>query len=229
MENNNRKLVLGSILIFLGLVFLFEQFGLLTTLGISAGFVLNLAWPLILIYFGYRIYSNNGSFWGVFLMVVGGISLMESFFDINFWSIVWPLGIMALGIFLLLKKDEGFGDRVNTSAESSELDEIREDVVFWGIDNVVTSKAFKGGEVNCIFGGGKLDLSKSKISKDGAELEVNCVFGGLEVILPKDCKVVSDGTGVFGGWNVKTKESKTGPTLRITGSAVFGGVEVKRS
>ena len=223
---NNGRLIFGSVLIFLGIVFFLDQFGFLNQIGTSSWFVLSLMWPLLLIYFGYRIYSNSSSYWGIFLIVIGCISLLDKFVDVNFWSIVWPLSIIGVGIYILLKKED---EKLNKSETSvSAEDSIHEDIVFWGIDRMISSNEFVGGEVNCIFGGGKLDLSEAKISKDGAELDVNCIFGGLEVIVPEDCKIISDGTGVFGGWDVKTKDSKTGPTLRISGSAVFGGVEVKR-
>ena len=48
------------------------------------------------------------------------------------------------------------------------------------------------------------------------------------VIVPKDCKVIANGTGIFGGWDSKiaSRDIKS-PVLEITGSAIFGGVEVK--
>ncbi|MHC1716841.1 MAG: LiaF domain-containing protein [Candidatus Dojkabacteria bacterium] len=92
----------------------------------------------------------------------------------------------------------------------------------------MVSNEFKGGEINAIFGGYELDLREATISKDGAKLSVNAVFGGAEVFVPKNCRVVTNGSGVFGGWdpNVKPNDVKN-PVLEITGSAVFGGVEIK--
>ena len=118
--------------------------------------------------------------------------------------------------------------KINIVKDELDSDTINEAVVFWGMDKAVTSDSFKGGEVTCVFGGGKLDLSNVKIAKDGATLEINCIFGGAEIILPKDINVVTNGTGVFGGWSPKISTSKsTGPRLEITGAAVFGGVEVR--
>jgi predicted membrane protein len=226
MKENNSRLIFGGILIFLGLLFLLDQFNIFSQFGISAWFVVGLVWPALLVYFGYKIYSNSRSYWGIFLMVVGCIVFAEKFVDVNFWSIVWPVAIIGAGFFVLFKKEGEISEVRNVSSFDGDM--INEDVVFWGIDKKITSKSFKGGEINCIFGGGKLDISDAGISKDGADLEVNCIFGGLDVIVPEKCKVISDGTGVFGGWDVKTKEGKEGPELRITGSAVFGGVEIKR-
>ncbi len=59
------------------------------------------------------------------------------------------------------------------------------------------------------------------------KLEVDCIFGGVEIIVPSKCKVITNGTGVFGGWSPNISNKEDGPTLTISGSAVFGGVEIK--
>ena len=224
MEEKNR-LVFGVLLIAFGLIFLLDQFGILTPFGISPWFLVTLAGPAFLVYLGYRLYSRHGGYLGLFLIVFGLVSLLGRFMDVNFWSILWPLVIISFGLSLLFRKE---GMKTNIEKKVSSLDEIYEDIVFWGIDRKITSKAFKGGEVNCIFGGGKLDLSKAKIDKKGAKLEVNCVFGGLEVIVPKGGKIVADGSGAFGGWTSKIDERESnGPVFKISGSAVFGGVVIK--
>jgi predicted membrane protein len=107
-------------------------------------------------------------------------------------------------------------------------DRISETVVFWGIDKNMDSKAFKGGDATVVFGGAKLDLRDAQLDKNGAKLVLNTAFGGIEVLLPKDCNVISDGVGILGGWDNKfnQRESK-GPKLEITGTAIFGGIEIK--
>jgi predicted membrane protein len=226
MRDKNR-LIFGFLILFVGIIFLLGQFGVLALIGLSSWFVVSLIWPAALIYWGYRVFFKSNSFWGVILMIFGSLTLLDRFVNVSFWNILWPLVIISLGIWILFRKEREVEFGVNRS-ESSE-DSIYEDVVFWGMDRIVKSKAFKGGEVNCIFGGGKLDLSKVKLAKDGAELEINCIFGGLELIVPEECRLISDGTGVFGGWNSKVKEGKKdSPTLKISGAAVFGGVNIKR-
>ena len=107
-------------------------------------------------------------------------------------------------------------------------DRVSETVVFWGIDKNMDSKAFKGGDITVAFGGAKLDLRDSIIDKGGAKLVLNAAFGGIEVLLPKDCNVVSDGVGILGGWDNKFNQREAkGPKLEITGTAIFGGIEVK--
>jgi len=92
----------------------------------------------------------------------------------------------------------------------------------------MTSKNFKGGEVNTVFGGYQLDLRDVKVAKEGAEININCAFGGVEIFVPKDCRVVTNGTGILGGWtpDLKSNEVET-PVLTISGVVAFGAVDIK--
>jgi predicted membrane protein len=226
MKNNNR-FVFGVVLLVLGVLFLIDQLNIFANFDISVWRVINIAWPLLLIYLGTNLLiRERKSTGGIILIVLGVLFLGSNVFQVSFFSMFWPFILIAIAISILLNKD---GDAsVNISNEVVSSDMINESVVFWGMDRTVESDSFKGGEVTCVFGGGKLNLSKVKMDKDGANLEINCIFGGLEVIVPKDANVVTNGTGVFGGWSPEIKSSKsTGPKLEISGAAVFGGVEIK--
>jgi hypothetical protein len=106
---------------------------------------------------------------------------------------------------------------------------LNESIIFGSIEKDCKSQNFKGGKVDCVFGGLKLDLRGIKVAKEGAELEINAIFGGGEIWVSEKTRVVSQGSGVFGGWENKYSTDNTAglPILRLTGTAVFGGVEVK--
>ncbi|MDY0091004.1 MAG: LiaF-related protein, partial [Flavobacteriaceae bacterium] len=166
--------------------------------------------------------NSNG---GLILLVVGAVLLSTNLFHWNFFAILWPVLIITIGISILIKNDKG---STNMQKQSSTKDTLNETVVFWGVDKKVKSKEFKGGEINVAFGGCTIDLREAKIAKGGAKLHVNCAFGGVEIFVPKDCRVVTNGTGIFGGWDPKIEESDiTEPVLEITGGVAFGGVEIK--
>ena len=226
MKNNNR-FVFGVILLVLGVLFLIDQLNIFANFDISVWKVISIVWPLVLVYLGTNIIlRERKSTGGIILIVLGILFLGSNVFEVSFFAMFWPFILIAIAISILLNKD-GEGS-VNIANESVNSDKLNESVVFWGMDKTVESDNFEGGEVTCVFGGGRLDLSRVKIAKEGAKLEVNCVFGGAEIIVPEDINVVTNGTGVFGGWSPKIKSGKsTGPKLEITGAAVFGGVEVK--
>jgi len=73
-------------------------------------------------------------------------------------------------------------------------------------------------------------LSEAKLAKEGASLEITCLFGGLEIIVPKNVIVETHGTPILGGWKNKTTPKPTSSKvsiLNVTGTVIFGGVEIK--
>ncbi|WP_316820621.1 LiaF transmembrane domain-containing protein [Pedobacter gandavensis] len=102
--------------------------------------------------------------------------------------------------------------------------------VFGGTDQHVYSKNFKGGDLVAVFGGCNVNLTQADF--EGAiVLEVVAVFGGVKIIIPSSWIVKSEVTAVFGGI-----EDKRGPVvlsdggnkiIKITGLALFGGVEIR--
>jgi hypothetical protein len=54
-------------------------------------------------------------------------------------------------------------------------------------------------------------------------------MGGVEIIVPDDIDVETEGTGIMGGFEhfAHTSDDPDAPLLRITGFAIMGGVEIK--
>ncbi|MFA5622721.1 MAG: DUF5668 domain-containing protein [Candidatus Dojkabacteria bacterium] len=222
---NSTRFIFGVILIVLGILFLAEQIGMFGTFTVSLWSFIWTFWPLLLILLGSKLLIDGNSNGGLILLVVGAVLLSTNLFHWNFFAILWPVLIITIGISILIKNDKG---STNMQKQSSTKDTLNETVVFWGVDKKVKSKEFKGGEINVAFGGCTIDLREAKIAKGGAKLHVNCAFGGVEIFVPKDCRVVTNGTGIFGGWDPKIEESDiTEPVLEITGGVAFGGVEIK--
>lgn len=82
-----------------------------------------------------------------------------------------------------------------------------------------------------IFGGVELDLTDARLESADTEIQAVAVFGGIDITVPADIRVVVDGNGVFGGYadSTTTQPAQGAPVVRVTGAAVFGGVNVKRS
>ena len=225
MEKNYTKIIIGVILILLGLGFLSETTGLLGTLGFSTWRLIDILWPAILLFIGTKMLIEKNNTAGIIVLTFGLVFLLTNLFHWNFFGVLWPLILIAIGASIFLKNDN---DNINTGIKKDDRNEFKDSIIFWGVDKGLVAKDFKKGDINVAFGGYKLDMSEAKISKDGAKLYVNAAFGGVEIIAPKDCKVVSKGSGIFGGWDNKLaqRDIKT-PVLEIVGSAIFGGVEIK--
>jgi hypothetical protein len=82
-----------------------------------------------------------------------------------------------------------------------------------------------------VFGGVELNLTEATLESAETLIRAVAVFGGVDITVPHDVRVVVDGMGVFGGYadDTKSQPPAGAPVVRITGAAVFGGVNVKRS
>ena len=83
--------------------------------------------------------------------------------------------------------------------------------------------------VSAVFGSTVIDFREARFSAQRIVLHANVVFGSLEIIVPPQLADEADGSSIFGsieshgGGAVADPER---PLLHITGSAVFGSIEV---
>lgn len=109
-------------------------------------------------------------------------------------------------------------------------DTINVQALFTGIQKRVLSKNFMGGKVSAIFGGTDIDLSQADLA-DGAIINVEVAFGGVKLIVPPHWDLQMNVTNIFAGIEDKRMypQSSTDGTkvLRIYGSIIFGGLEIK--
>jgi hypothetical protein len=70
--------------------------------------------------------------------------------------------------------------------------------IFDQLDFRSTSRNFRGGRLECWYGGGVLDLRDAVLAPEGATLQVRAVFGGGQILVPADWKVVSTVRGAGG-------------------------------
>jgi hypothetical protein len=80
-----------------------------------------------------------------------------------------------------------------------------------------------------IMGGTHLDFREASMGPGITDVKVFAVMGGVEVIVPPGMNVVSHGVGVMGAFDQTGDsgfEDPNAPTLRISGLALMGGVEI---
>ena len=101
--------------------------------------------------------------------------------------------------------------------------------IFDGVDFASTAPAFRRGTVLTWYGGGQIDLRGATLDPAGAELDVRALFGGVQVIVPEMWHVEQRMVAFLGGVSDsrdKIEAQETGPVLRLTGWAAFGGIDV---
>jgi hypothetical protein len=107
-------------------------------------------------------------------------------------------------------------------------DEIVAVAIFDQLDFRSTSRNFRGGRLECWYGGGVLDLRDAVLAPEGATLQVRAVFGGGQILVPADWKVVSTVHGAGGLQDLRQAKgyAADAPELVIEGTLFAGGFAV---
>ena len=226
-QRNQGRIFWGLLLIALGGLFLLHQMD-----KIDFGDFIGHYWPVVFIILGFSIllsnnFRNVGA--GVFFIAFGAFFLLIRLriFDRMIWSYLWPLAIIAVGVWILLRP-AWHRDRKKDAAGLT-ADDLDISQVFSGSARKIESQNFRGGKADVVFGSAELDLRGARLAGGQATLILSAVFGGIEVFVPRDWQVVLEGSPVLGSIESRKAISdvpKT-QTLTIKGSAVFGSIEVK--
>jgi hypothetical protein len=109
--------------------------------------------------------------------------------------------------------------------DSPDADEVRLVAIMEPIDFRSTSKSFRGGSLDCWYGGGVIDLRGATLDPAGARLEVHGIFGGGQIIVPESWRVRTEvrGVGGIGDARQNIERPVTAPLLAIEGVAFMGG------
>ena len=200
------------------------------------------SWKMILIgvglFVGARRSFKPGSW--IILVLIGSVFLTEDiFYDFNLRPYYWPILIIGIGLVILLKPVRRKKDRDNdwnlTDKDWSTVNETDDNVirvtsVLSGTKENVISKDFKGGEITSILGGSEINMSQADITAT-ATIDITNVMGGTVIIVPSHWGVKSEVVCILGGVDEKRAVGKnfTDPSklLRLTGTCLLGGVEIK--
>ncbi|ADG79882.1 putative protein OS=Tsukamurella paurometabola (strain ATCC 8368 / DSM / CCUG 35730 /CIP 100753 / JCM 10117 / KCTC 9821 / NBRC 16120 / NCIMB 702349/ NCTC 13040) OX=521096 GN=Tpau_3297 PE=4 SV=1 [Tsukamurella paurometabola] len=82
---------------------------------------------------------------------------------------------------------------------------------------------------SAFWGGVKLDLREATFLARDVTINAYAVMGGVEIIVPRGAIVQVDGLAIMGAFENKVQHvgDGSGPRIRVTGFAFWGGVEVK--
>jgi predicted membrane protein len=153
---------------------------------------------------------------GVILIIIGLSALFGDFL----FKLAFAIILIAIGARILMRNSWKW--RGHSEAQEDYINEVG---IFSPLNKNITSNNFRGGKIVAIFSGGEINLSQVKTSHVGVSMEIVAIFGGAKLIVPKDWKVISSGSGIIGGFNNRTQGTGN-VTLHLKGVAIFGGVEV---
>lgn len=222
------RMVLAVCLILAGVLMLLDRFG--GHLGFDPWDL----WPLFLVIPGlfmlFQPRESRQEVPGLLLVLVGGFFLLRNL-DLLFrfrldWGDIWPFIIMLVGLVILVNAVRG-GREVDPLDENT----INLSAIMGGGQYVYSSKALKGGRISVIMGGYELDLRSCTMEKDTIALDLFVLMGGIDIRIPDEWEVRMQGTPLLGGMDFKGSQpdsEKRKGTLVIRGTAIMGGVDIKK-
>lgn len=223
MHNPGRTLV-GLVLIVAGVLFLLDLWDYA-----DAGKIIGTWWPVVIMGFGIMalLSSARSLIAAGILMALGAILLIANLglIPLSAGELFLPLLLIAIGggILFIRSGRQAGGDQQNS---------ITGFAAFGGQEIVSRAESLRGGTLTALFGGVNLDLRQATIDPEGAGIETFAAFGGIEITVPPGWRVTVSGMPLFGAFEDKidraTELLPDAPTVRISGVAMFGGVEVKQ-
>lgn len=220
-------IIWGAVILAVGVLLLLDHMGL-----VAIGHLWKF-WPLLMITGGVINLVEPGKRpWGVFLIIAGTLFQLDGLGFINFrWADFWPLIIITSGAMIIWNSISTCRLAGTLPAQS----EMNATAVFGGVERRITARNFRFARISAVFGGVELDFHDADIDGTEAVIEINVVFGGVEIRVPENWHVEPRNQTVFGGFADSTRgaaaavdpSTSNRKTLIITGSAVFGGIEIK--
>lgn len=81
------------------------------------------------------------------------------------------------------------------------------------------------------WGNSEIDLTQALLAPGTSEIEIRCIMANVQIIVPPDLRVESEVDAVLGSAEVQRQVSTPAPadapTVRITGTAFLGAIEIK--
>lgn len=219
-RKSNPRMAIGLIFIVVGVLFLLDNYGIL--FFDLPYFKFHVEYILIALGI-FFLATDRSKAVGTILVAIGVFSLFPS---------IWPLILVALGAFILMRK-EGQAFSFNEKKIDLESADFIDDVaIFGGGHKSFTSKNFRGGKLTAIFGGGEMNFGACNLADGNNILDIFTVFGGYEIIVPADWNIRNDVVSIFGGISDERIKDPNrvydeNKILTLKGLALFGGIEIK--
>lgn len=220
---NSGRLLFGSLLAALGIVFLFDSARVVDGGDLIAGW-----WPVAIVALGiFQGSAGAATRRSATVLVLVGLGLLavtSGVLGSEAWSYVWPVALVLIGLWILL----GWGRRYGSRPAD---DEVVEGIAVLGSARLATrSQTFRRASVTSILGGVTLDLTEALPVAGGADISITSLLGGVTVLVPHGWLVEIRGLPILGSWDDTTDRAAVGPNpprLEIQVLVALGGIEVK--
>ncbi|RYD57156.1 MAG: hypothetical protein EOP56_10170 [Sphingobacteriales bacterium] len=195
-------------------------------------------WPVILIaiglFVGVQKRFRNNAWW--ILILIGTVHLIPRFTipgtDTSSSALVLPAALIIGGLLMVFRPRKEHDWKTDMQIVTSAENQLDVDVTFGGRKEIITSKDFRGGRVQVMFGGCELNMIHADSSTQPMVLDVKVSFGGLEMIVPAHWEIQNEIAPTFG--SVEDHRMARQPNageekkvLVLRGSCNCGSIEIK--
>ena len=180
----------------------------------------------------------------VMIAIAAAVQLM--LLDVLQWDYVWPIAIILIGV-AIIAGGSGYRGRRRRRRERRRHREHRHakpdahtsaegyfdiSVTMSEAHERNRSQDFKGGDITCVMGSVKLDLTEAEIVEPPARIHVDVVMGGVEILVPDHWIVQNDIARTMGEVEDQTENRRSaapddGATLILSGSVTMGQATIE--
>ena len=220
------SIVWGLVLVAAGVIFALNAFGITDINLFFDGW-----WTLfIIVPCTVGLFTEREKLGNIVGIVVGVLLLLCCQNVLSFailWKLLVPAIIVIIGLKLILTGV--LGNKANEMIENMKTEGRAPEenaAIFAGSKLNYDGQVFDGARLSATFGGIECDLRGAIIEHDCA-IRADAVFGGIDILVPDGVNVKVVSSSIFGGVSNKTKVQEDAPTLYVSATCLFGGVEIK--
>ena len=153
--------------------------------------------------------------------------------DLSVWPILLAATFGSIGLSFIASPRFNF--KGNFEDNFANLEDVADDEIvncfasFTSTIKYVNTDNYKKGNFKCSFGAMKIYFDNAKLSKAGGVINLDVSFSGVELYVPKEWVVINNCNCTLGGIDEKYNRGQrieNAPTLILTGSVSFAGVEI---
>lgn len=238
-RNDSRSVVTGTIILVVGILCLLFNMGILPIEWKDT----IISWPSLLILLGIIGICRRGYVGGILLIILGVFFLLPnlsvllgfSYSAVALHSMIWPALMIAAGLLIIFHRHRHHYNNCNHHQNSpsdhtdSKGGKVDYNLMMNGIDEVFFEPVFRGGDINTIMGGAKLDLRRTSLPEGDTVLKISSLCGGVTLLLPLDWNVEIHNHAILGGFadhrcgNGEYVDRR----LIIKASFIFGGGSIE--
>lgn len=175
------------------------------------------------------LFDNTGKTASIIGLIIGVALLLGSNDIISFdiiGKLIVPFVLVMIGLSILF--NETIKSKISSKVNQFGANGLESITATFGGQKVnKDNEEFKGANLDAVFGGVELDITRAQINEE-AVIRASAIFGGIDIFIPNDVNVKVKATPIFGGVsNKKSNSQNNQKTIYIDAFCMFGGVEIK--